>query len=149
LGKRLSISREACFISSPLKRALKTAKLAFPEANIQVSLEAVEQNFGILEGLSFSESKSLYPEAIAHLSKNPLNYGIVQGEEWNQLLQRAVLLLEKLEKNEQTVIFTHLFFINAIVEVLYGKYMGLQLSHCEGIRLSKVKSGKSWDLSRI
>jgi hypothetical protein len=85
--------------TSPLRRALETARLAFPGAELRVEPLAAELSFGVLDGLLPEEAARLYPEAYAHLQRNPLDAAPCGGETWADLLDRATALAVSLSQS--------------------------------------------------
>jgi probable phosphoglycerate mutase len=112
--------------TSPLRRARETAGLAFPEAAPRVEPLAAELSFGVLDGLLPEEAARLYPEAYAHLSRNPLDAAPCGGESWADLLGRAAALAGVLTAALAggAVLVAHRYMLAALVPTLAGPGSG-------------------------
>jgi broad specificity phosphatase PhoE len=104
--------------SSPLRRAQETARLGFPNANIHCEQEAVELNFGILDGLLPEEAALLFPEAVEYFRSEPLDAGPFGGENWRNLLARASNVASRIELAGSLVLVSHRYFLAALVACL-------------------------------
>jgi broad specificity phosphatase PhoE len=109
--------------TSPLRRARETAYLAFPGADLHVEPLAAELSFGVLDGLLPEEAARLYPEAYAHLRRNPLDAAPCGGESWADLLDRAAALASALaagltQDPRGVVLVAHRYLLAALVQTL-------------------------------
>ncbi|MCZ2389890.1 MAG: histidine phosphatase family protein [Acidobacteria bacterium] len=77
--------------SSDLLRAVQTAEPLSRLIDLPVEPTAAfrERNVGILEGLTFDESKAAYPKDFYALVNRELNHVITNGESYRQLLDRS------------------------------------------------------------
>ncbi len=98
--------------SSDLLRAVKTAE---PLARLLdlpiISTPAFrERKVGVLEGLTFDESKAAHPKDYYALINRNIHHVITGGESYRQLLRRATKELHEVLRNhagENVVIFSH------------------------------------------
>jgi probable phosphoglycerate mutase len=98
--------------SSDLLRAVQTAE---PLAKL-LGLEVVtnpafrERNVGVLEGLTFDESKQAHPEDYYALVNRSVHHVITKGESYRDLLDRITVELRDIirkHRGERIAIFTH------------------------------------------
>ena len=98
--------------SSDLLRAVQTAE---PLAKI-LGLEIVaspalrERNVGVLEGLTFDESKEAHPEDYYALVNRNIHHVITEGESYRDLLERITAELRDIlrqHRGGRVAIFTH------------------------------------------
>ncbi len=118
----LSVSK---VMVSPLKRAMETATLAFPNslALIKVEQDLIECDFGSLEGKSIKDSMNEYgitrKEQLAEILPN-------DGEPWSAVLKRCKVLLAKitaLQRFGSTVVLVgHDAVLQGISETLTGRW---------------------------
>ena len=69
-----------------------------------------ERNVGVLEGLTFDESKQKYPKDYYALINRNVHHVITKGESYRQLLRRATAALREIlavHRGEKVVIFSH------------------------------------------
>lgn len=98
--------------SSDLLRAVKTAE---PLANllglpIHKSTAFRERHVGVLEGLTFDESKEKFPNDYYALINRNVNHVITEGESYRHLLRRITGELKNILKNhnrQRIAIFSH------------------------------------------
>lgn len=86
--------------SSDLLRALQTAEFLAAEAGLEpVATPAFrERDVGVLEGLTFEESRELYPRDFFALVNREVDHVITGGESYRQLLSRITSELRRLLK---------------------------------------------------
>lgn len=118
--------------SSPSRRAMETARLAFPGVTVTPQPLAMELAFGALDGLHPREAARLFPEALAHLGSHPLDARPFGGEDWTALRARAASLRTLVEDTGVTdqptadgrpptlVLVGHLYSLSALVAELTG-----------------------------
>lgn len=95
-----------CVYSSPLKRALQSAETLGVECIKDERL--MEMNFGIFEGLNYSEMCKRYPKESKEWENDYINYRIPLGESLNDIYERTVDFIESLDKNHKRVlVITH------------------------------------------
>jgi broad specificity phosphatase PhoE len=98
--------------SSDLLRAVQTAEPLSKLVGIPiVTSEAFrERNVGVLEGLTFDESKQEYPNDYYALVNRNIHHVITKGESYTNLLDRITVELRNLlrkHRGERVAVFTH------------------------------------------
>ncbi|MBX3280896.1 MAG: histidine phosphatase family protein [Acidobacteria bacterium] len=98
--------------SSDLLRAMQTAELLSKLIDIPVEASSAfrERNVGVLEGLTFDESKAAHPEDFYALVNRNLNHVITKGESYRQLLDRSTKELWQILNSHiggRVAIFSH------------------------------------------
>src|SRR5688500_1093344 len=98
--------------SSDLDRAMQTAELLAQKLNLPVySTKAFrERHVGVLEGLTFDESKARHPDDYYALVGRDVHHVITDGESYRHLLKRATTELWEILRNHQgqrIAIFSH------------------------------------------
>ena len=98
--------------SSDLARAVQTAEPLAKIAGIDINTTPAfrERNVGVLEGLTFDESKNLHPKDYYALINRDVQYVITKGESYRQLVQRASTALWNLltkHPGQRIAIFSH------------------------------------------
>jgi len=89
--------------TSPLSRALKSAEIiAEPHCLKPIVISDLrERNFGIWEGMSFTEIKEKYPQEFEAWAGNPLRYSPVDGESTVEVRERVISALNKIIDNHK------------------------------------------------
>lgn len=148
LSQKVKVDKKAIVFTSPLQRALETARAAFPAYRDQfiIANELMEQHFGILEGVSITMAKKMYPELMQYLEKYPSNYNVASGENWDHIIARAKKFSKRILEQRQTIIIGHLNFTRALLEVLTGSRHKINLNYCQAIFLSKQKNETKWKI---
>jgi len=98
--------------SSDLLRAVKTAEPLARLLGIPVIHTPAfrERNVGVLEGLTFDESKAEFPNDYYALVNRNIHHVITQGESYRHLLRRATAELREIFKRhtgERVAIYSH------------------------------------------
>lgn len=98
--------------SSDLLRALQTAEPLAKLLGLEVIADPAfrERNVGVLEGLTFDESKQAHPDDYYALVNRNIHHVITQGESYTDLLNRITGELRKIiqkHRGERIAIFTH------------------------------------------
>lgn len=98
--------------SSDLLRAVQTAEPLSKLTGIPIITkeEFRERNVGVLEGLTFDESKQEYPNDYYALVNRSVHHVITKGESYSDLLNRVKGELRDIIRNhrgERVAIFTH------------------------------------------
>jgi probable phosphoglycerate mutase len=98
--------------SSDLRRAVQTAKYLADKLKIEIHVTPAfrERHVGVLEGLTFEESRELYPDDYYALVNRNVQHVISGGESYRQLLRRASGTLDKILRNhrgERIAIYSH------------------------------------------
>ena len=107
-------------LSSPLQRALETAKLAGLGSRVELEKELLEWDYGDYEGLTTKQIRERAPGWSVWTHPCP------NGETIEQISQRAdrvVAMLRSIEGN--VAIFSHGHFLR----VLVGRWIGLSAAH--------------------
>jgi len=98
--------------SSDLYRAVQTAQPLADLVRVPVIPRKAfrERHVGVLEGLTFDESKELHPDDYFALVNRNVQHVITRGESYRQLLDRAtkeLWTILKKDKGERIAIFSH------------------------------------------
>jgi len=98
--------------SSDLPRAVQTARYLADITKLEIHATPAfrERHVGVLEGLTFDESKEQYPRDYYALVNRELHHVISGGESYRQLLKRASGTLDKIIRNhrhERIAIYSH------------------------------------------
>lgn len=106
LSKALDVRKFARIYSSPLMRAIQTARLLGFTPEIDTRL--CEMNFGIFEGLTYQDIVNKYPSETEKWSNDYLNYRIPKGESLMDVYNRVSEFLSEIpEEKDPFVIITH------------------------------------------
>ena len=89
LSGKLKSMRVDRIYSSDLKRALETAKIAFPKKTILKKKRLREIDFGEFSGLTFEEAKRIYPRSYKTWLNDPAKSRIPKGESMSILKNRV------------------------------------------------------------
>ncbi len=104
--------------SSSLKRAAKTAEILSENTNIEyITIDGIkEMNFGLWEGLSWSEVKDKYPSEYEEWFIKRRYTKTPKGESYQDMLDRVLMAIYKIinENSENVVIVTHSAVIMSI-----------------------------------
>ena len=98
--------------SSDLQRAVQTAEPLAKLLKLRVNTSKAfrERNVGVLEGLTFDESKERYPNDYYALINRNILHVITQGESYRQLLRRITAETRNIirrHQGERIAIFSH------------------------------------------
>ena len=98
--------------SSDLTRAVQTAEPLAKLLDLQINTSDAfrERNVGVLQGLTFDESKQTYPQDYYALINRNINHVITDGESYRQLLKRITGELRNILRNHQhqrIAVFSH------------------------------------------
>lgn len=111
-GKVLAKEGITAIYSSDLLRAVQTAEPLSKLVNVPIIPTAAfrERNVGVLEGLTFDESKQTFPRDYYALVNRSVHHVITNGESYRHLLRRSTGELWEILRNhvgERIVIFSH------------------------------------------
>ncbi len=111
-AKALAKEKIHAIYSSDLLRAVKTAEPLSKLIDLPIiSTPAFrERKVGVLEGLTFDESKAAHPKDYYALVNRNIHHVITGGESYRQLLRRATKELHevlRIRHGENIVIFSH------------------------------------------
>ncbi|MBU5269788.1 histidine phosphatase family protein [Clostridium cochlearium] len=123
LGKRLEDDNIDIIYSSPLGRALKTAKIIRGQRDISILCDErlKEIKLGKWEGIEHYVIDSDYKEEIYNFWNNPKLYKSVEGETFLQLRNRVKDFLDEIikkHKNKTILIVTHAITLKAIMNYI-------------------------------
>lgn len=116
-------------ITSPLKRAVKTAEIINKNHSREIKYEESlkERNFGLWDDLTYQEITERFPAEAALWAKDWINYPIPGGESSIDAYRREVQFIDQLVKDKTEgviLIVTHLGCIRKMVAHLLN--MGLE-----------------------
>jgi broad specificity phosphatase PhoE len=127
----LTADRLKTVYTSDLSRAVKSGEIiGASHGLIPVKMpELRERNFGIWEGMSFTEIREQYPEEFDAWAGNPLKYSPVRGESTLEMKERVIGALDR-------ILSTH--GGETIAIVAHGGVNRLILCHVIGIPLENI-----------
>lgn len=125
LGKRLEDVQFDCVYCSPLGRAVETAKHIIGDKKVEIILtdEVKEMGFGKWEGMKHSEVEAFYATQKFNFWNNPKEYEPVEGERFEELLERAGRFITKITEqtdDQNVLIVSHAICIKAIYAFVKG-----------------------------
>lgn len=110
----LALSKEniSAIYSSDLLRAVQTAEPLAKALDLDIVTNPAfrERNVGVLEGLTFDESKEAYPDDYYALVNRKVHHVITHGESYRDLLIRITGELREIirrHRGQRVAIFTH------------------------------------------
>lgn len=111
-AKTLAEERIEAIYSSDLHRAVETAEPLSKILDLPIITTSAfrERKVGVLEGLTFDESKAQFPKDYYALVNRSVHHVITEGESYNQLLRRATKALHEVLRaraGENIVIYSH------------------------------------------
>lgn len=111
-ARALERERIDCIYSSDLLRAVQTAGPLADRLGIEINKTSAfrERNVGVLEGLTFAESKEKYPDDFFALINRNINHVITGGESYRQLLKRGTRALREVlsaHRGRRIAVFSH------------------------------------------
>jgi broad specificity phosphatase PhoE len=111
-AKALAKENINAIYSSDLLRAVQTAEPLAKLLNLEVIANPAfrERNVGVLEGLTFDESKQEFPRDYYALVNRNIHHVITEGESYRNLLARITGELRDIvrkHRGERVAIFTH------------------------------------------
>jgi alpha-ribazole phosphatase len=111
-AKTLLKERITAIYSSDLLRAVQTAEPLAKITDLPIIATPAfrERKVGVLEGLTFDESKAAHPKDYYALVNRNIHHVITNGESYRQLLRRATKELHEIlrtHQGENVVIFSH------------------------------------------
>jgi broad specificity phosphatase PhoE len=129
LGKYLSNHGLEAIYSSPLKRALDTAKIIarYQKIDVQIAENLVDFDYGEWQCLSEQEVKRLYPALLKEWHNNPHKVGMPGGESLEDVRKRAIEVTKDILSNYQgsVILVSH----RVVNKVLICFLLGLDNSH--------------------
>ncbi len=111
-AKTLAKEGISAIYSSDLYRAVQTAEPLAKRLNLPIHQSSAfrERNVGVLEGLTFDESKEAYPTDYYALVNRNIHHVITEGESYRNLLRRITTKVNEVlrtHQNERIAIFSH------------------------------------------
>ena len=111
-GKTLAKEGIAAIYSSDLHRAVQTANALSKLTDVPVVTTSAfrERHVGVLEGLTFDESKASFPKDYYALVNRNIHHIITAGESYRQLLRRTTSELRAVlskHSGQRIAIFSH------------------------------------------
>lgn len=110
--------------TSPLGRTIQTKDLLIQDVDVPIHIldDLKEMNFGILEGMNIEKATENYPNVISDLWKDPLNYYLESGENYESLFKRVKNALDHIieSKYKKPLIVTHGMVVGAILGLVDG-----------------------------
>lgn len=156
LGESLKDIEFDCIYSSPLGRALDTAKYIRGSKTTQIILKdsLKEMGFGCWEGVDHNEVERLYPVQRHNFWSKPHLYEPVDGESYQQLISRVEALLKEVTGDKSAgnvLIVTHAAVKKAIYSILKGlpleEFWGPPYMHDTCLTVLEItESGIRWIL---
>lgn len=134
LADYLSDMKLEAINSSPLKRALETAKAIAHHHNLEVEIAPglIDFDFGKWQGLQHEEVKEKYEDLYAEWSTNPHKISMPDGESLDDVRKRALGVVDEVTARYQgTVVLVAHRVVN---KVLICALLGLENSHFWDIR---------------
>ena len=110
--------------ASPLKRALRTAEITFPEKKVFTIDDLKEGGAGGFEGKTMDELRVEYPEAVATFERTKTFNTVPESESRYELRKRAKTAVDFFIKghnhDDEMAIFTHSGTMMFIIAVIMG-----------------------------
>ena len=135
LAEHLSNSKINAIYSSPLARALKTAKIIADhhKLDVEVTPGLIDLNYGEWQGLAHQEVKNKYKELYVKWIEIPHQVKFPSGESLNDVRERAVAMVNNAiaEYGGTVALVSH----RVVNKVLICALLGLDNSHFWNIRL--------------
>ena len=134
LAEYLSSTQIDAIYSSPLKRALRTAKTiaSYHQLEVEISPGLIDFNYGEWQGLPHEEVKDKYRELYQQWSDNPHKVNMPGGETLDDVRKRAIGVVDEvITKYEGTIVMVGHRVVN---KVLICALLGLDNSHFWDIR---------------
>jgi len=134
LAEYLSRVKIDAIYSSPLKRALSTAKVIASNHQLEVEIAPglIDFNYGEWQGLPHQEAKDKYRELYKQWTNNPHKVRIPAGETLDDVRKRAIGVVDEVTaRYEGTVVLVAHRVVN---KVLICVLLGLDNSHFWDIR---------------
>ncbi len=129
LAEYLSGAKIDAIYSSPLKRALKTAKIVtiYHKLNVEIAPGLIDFNYGEWQGLPHQEVREKYKELYAQWTNSPAEVRMPSGESLDDVRKRATGVVDEvIAKYEGTVVLVSHRVVN---KVLICALLGLDNSH--------------------
>lgn len=129
---KLASQKYDIIVSSPLSRALETAKILAERLNISEMVTdayLMERNLGVLQGLTVEETKSKFPYLWDSDGKFIADATIPNAESLEEFLHRISMGLEKLQETSRA---------KSVLVVTHDGVLHALISHIKMIRFADV-----------
>jgi broad specificity phosphatase PhoE len=120
LAKHLKKASVDVIYSSPLQRAIETARIVFPHRDIVQDSRLKELNFGVFEGHTQHENEG--HETYAWWFADTFKRCPPGGESYEDLRKRAVEWMKSLPEDKHCIAFTH----SGTIQMLLSYIMGVE-----------------------
>ena len=136
LRDRLATEKIDCIYSSPLQRAVTTARIiaSFHHPEVTHCAELREIDFGKLEGLNFDEVRVRFPEIARMWQEHDPALVYPEGESLSQLDERIVEFIRRLIKHkpeDTLLVVAH----SGVLRTLICELLGLERKNRWNLRL--------------
>jgi len=134
LAKYLSDIKIDAIYSSPLKRALRTAKMiaGYHKLNVEATPALIDFDYGEWQGLPHQEARDRYKELYAQWINRPDRVRMPAGESLSEVRKRAMSVVDRvIAKYKGSVVLVSHRVVN---KVLICTLLGLDNSHFWNIR---------------
>ncbi|MBM7665938.1 putative phosphoglycerate mutase [Solibacillus kalamii] len=126
LRKKLEGVEFAAAYTSTSERTIETARLIIEKRNLAINTneDLREINLGEWEGKTLDEIKDFYPEQFKYFWENPALYEPVGGETFEQLINRAIKVLNYItskHNNGNILVITHSVILKSLLMHVNGK----------------------------
>lgn len=139
LSKQLKNYKIDTIYTSPLKRALETAKIIVAGLGIPIitNENLLEINHGDWEGRTKAKVKRLYPNIFAQWKREPDKTIMPNGEDLTTVLKRTRRFLRNLKQDHQAGTFL-IVAHDTVLRVMIAEVLGLPLSNIWRFRLDNA-----------
>lgn len=143
LAERLSGEEFDVLVSSDLGRAYNTAQCIAKRTghSVRVDPRLRERHYGIFQGMTRNEAKSIFPEVYARYHDESITFAIPEGESTQECFMRNLGSLEELavqNLGQRVVVVTH----GGVLDGLYRNVMGLP--HIGSRAFTIVNASLNW-----
>ncbi len=110
--------------SSPLKRAVRTAEIAFPSHDIIIDESLKERSYGIIEGILIEDFKQNFPSHVVDKFYKSRHLDVEGAEGIEELERRAVEAMKRIaeaNKGKKVAIVAHGGIFNAFYLAISGR----------------------------
>lgn len=112
-------------ITSSLKRSVESARIILKESNVKTTVynELSEIDFGLWEGLHYTEVQNRYPKEWMLWSEDWMNFQVPDGESFRMFYSRVKACFEQIlqqNKDETVLIVAHAGTLKIIATLLLG-----------------------------
>jgi len=125
----LESSPPVALYASPLSRAMESAAVIGRSFGLEVQTrdELREMNFGVFDGLSFTEIEQQYPEEMASFYADLADYRIPEGETMSEVQRRVWPALNAIANAQQPGSSAAVVAHGAVNRLVLARALGMQL----------------------